>query len=72
MRDCKYCKYAAWKRTTNGRLHPDKSGRCTYPVKVPALPQAFYWISTPSPCGGHIERGRPLNDHCAYYHRVTE
>ncbi len=68
MKTCKDCKYAEWKRSSNGRLHPDKSGSCNYPYAIPALPQSKYWIGgQPSPCGGQIERGKDLKDHCIYF-----
>lgn len=27
---CEQCKYAEWKRTKNGRLHPSGQGRCAW------------------------------------------
>lgn len=35
---CLGCKWAEWKQTAAGRLHPDQSGRCTWSVelKLPA------------------------------------
>ena len=55
---CDGCKYAIWRRTATGRLHPDKSGRCSYEIKPVVLPAAFYWIGgVPRPAGGRIERG---------------
>jgi hypothetical protein len=67
MKNCTRCKYADWKRTAAGRLHPDGSGKCTFPVKIPKLPAAFYWISTPGPYGGFIERKRDHKDDCPHY-----
>lgn len=71
MRDCDDCAYAEWKLTKIGRLHPDKTGRCKKVIKVPALPGAYYWISSepPEPLGGFIERGKELKDHCPYWER---
>lgn len=69
MKQCNHCAHADWKRTANGRLHPDKTGRCTVVVKLPVLPQAFYWIGVPNASGGYIERGRELADHCAHFQR---
>ena len=70
MKTCDGCIYAQWQRTSNGRLHPNKTGRCTFAVKVPALPAAFYWhLSEPRPAGGYIERGRQHSEQCAYYAR---
>ena len=71
MKNCTDCKHALWETTATGRLHPCGSGRCQYPYKVPALPQAFYWMShrTPKPFGGNINRRTDLKDHCTYYAR---
>ena len=38
---CDGCKFANWKRTTNGRLHPDGSGKCEWVATV-ALPPSCY------------------------------
>ena len=71
MKTCDDCKYANWKRTKNGRLHPNKSGRCTYPWECPKLPAAFDWLAdgAPTPWGGHIERGEEHKKHCPYWTR---
>jgi hypothetical protein len=71
MKRCTNCKWAEWKRTANGRLHPSGEGRCAFPYKVPPLPAAFGWIGrlTPVPSGGHIERKRELKEHCPYFAR---
>jgi hypothetical protein len=29
---CAGCKWADWKRTASGRLHPDGEGQCTHPI----------------------------------------
>ena len=66
---CDDCAFAEWKRTANGRLHPDKSGWCArlelHPLDL-RLPAAFYWINAPSPSGGHIGRGAELPRPCAF------
>ena len=68
MKTCKDCKYADWQRTKAGRLHPSGDGMCAYPFKIPRLPLAFYFIGgPPSPCGGHISRGREFKEHCPYW-----
>ena len=71
MKNCTDCKHALWDKTETGRLHPKGGGQCKYPYKVPALPQAFYWMShgTPEPLGGYINRRTGLQDHCTYYAR---
>lgn len=32
MNPCIGCRFADWKKTAAGRLHPDKTGRCRYEV----------------------------------------
>lgn len=69
MNGCDDCVYADWKRTKNGRLHPDKTGRCKFVWSPPPLPKAFsfsfsYNKSMPTPSGGFIERGCPRCDGC--------
>jgi hypothetical protein len=69
MKNCTHCKYADWKRTAAGRLHPDGSGKCTFPWKMPPLPAAFYWLGAgqATPYGGFIERKREHKEHCPHY-----
>jgi len=69
MKNCTDCVHAEWVRTKNGRLHPSGDGKCTYPYKIPELPQAFYWLGMgpPQPCGGSINRNEKLKDYCMYY-----
>lgn len=68
---CEGCKFAEWRRTATGRLHPDKTGRCkrldAFPLDM-RLPSAFYWSSfgIPTPIGGYIERGSELPEDCAF------
>lgn len=70
MKECKGCKYADWKRTETGRLHPSGDGRCKYPYKVPELPASMYWIPrAPVQSGGHISRHQQLDGHCVYFSR---
>ena len=72
MKNCTDCKYALWDKTETGRLHPSGGGRCKYPYKVPALPQAFHWMyhEAPEPLGGYISRRMELQDHCTHYART--
>lgn len=72
---CDNCKYALWKRTANDRLHPNKTGRCTY-VKDVRLPASGCLLDYGSAVdsdryvsikGGYIERGKELITKCAYY-----
>lgn len=68
MKSCRTCKYAAWKRTINGRLHPSGVGNCSFPWKMPPIPASMYWTGGfPIPAGGLINRKGELGEHCAYY-----
>lgn len=74
---CDDCKYAEWNRTKNGRLHPDKQGRCTISksVKLPACLIGSWeykdYGDEINISGRQIERGYSF-DKCAYYGRVTK
>ena len=72
MRTCNGCKYADWKRTNAGRLHPSGDGKCTYEWKTPQLAQSMYFASFEPPMVivVSISRKRELPDHCAYFVRV--
>lgn len=69
MKNCKKCRYAEWKRTKTGSLHPSGDGRCEYPYKLPRLPASMNWVgwAAPKPCGGYINRQGELAVHCPYY-----
>jgi hypothetical protein len=69
MKNCTDCKYAEWKRTASGRLHPSREGRCKFPYKVPPLPASMVWTwnTAPRPVGGDIYRNKEHCDHCPYY-----
>lgn len=69
MKNCTDCVHADWDRTATGRLHPKGYGKCTFEIKIPVLPRAFWWIGsdTPKPFGGYISRKKDLSDHCAYW-----
>lgn len=70
MKSCLNCKYAEWKRTQAGKLHPSGDGRCKYPWEMPPLPASMYWSgATPSPNGRHISRRRKFIKHCVYFTR---
>ena len=70
---CDDCAYAEWKRTSNGRLHPDKSGRCKWTPPVFLVPKAYTFSSYGSPgepprlSGGFIERGAKFTDDCSCF-----
>lgn len=59
---CLTCKFANWRKTATGRLHPGGDGRCGWKMPAIAIPKAFYYSSTrdgsvPAPSGGgYIER----------------
>lgn len=38
---CASCRFAEWKRTANGRRHPDGSGRCAFPFPNTPLPKCI-------------------------------
>lgn len=66
---CDDCKWADWKRTKNGRFHPDKTGRCAFNWNPPPLPLAFSFTYTgkgdlPRPHGGYIWRGDENTNGC--------
>jgi len=69
MKNCNECKYAVWKRTAAGKLHPSGEGHCTYKWEPRPLPVAFYFIGKkhPEPCGGQINRKRAHAEHCPYW-----
>lgn len=73
MKSCKDCRFAQWKRTTNGRLHPSGMGNCAFPWRMPAIPASMYWVPYTPPllAGGLINRKENLKEHCAYYTRQT-
>jgi hypothetical protein len=70
MNGCDDCAYADWKRTSNGRLHPDKFGHCRFVWVPPPLPKAFSFgyggnrDRSPYTSGGYIERGDHRCDDC--------
>jgi hypothetical protein len=72
MKNRTHCKHAKWKRNVAGNLHPSGQGKCEYPWKVPELPGAFYWINSPIPSGGFINRKHDNSNHCPYWARTEE
>lgn len=67
MKNCTKCKYANWKRTASGKLHPSGEGMCGYKYKLPPLPASMSWIREPSPWGGAINRKIDNPTHCTYW-----
>jgi hypothetical protein len=57
------CKYAEWRRTVTGRLHPSGDGRCVKQVAVPLLPASMPVHLRPReltrPSGYYISRNDP-------------
>ena len=64
MKHCNHFRYADWKRTKAERLHPSGDGRCTFPIKEPTLPAAYYFLSGYKPYGGGINRRNEFDEHC--------
>lgn len=60
MNPCLKCRFAEWKKTAAGRLHPSGAGRCHWKMPEIALPKSRYYIGhervIPPPTGGYIER----------------
>lgn len=68
MKDCKHCKYAEWKRTAAGKLHPSGDGDCAYPWKMPQLPAAMFWVGIePKPYRASISRRDLMKKDCPYF-----
>ena len=61
---CLGCKFAEWKRTSNGRLHPDQSGRCNWSVtiQVPPSIEGSFWRVCDVKDGRTIEGGKIWRD----------
>ncbi len=57
---CLGCKFAKWKQTKCGRLHPSGDGRCTWTMPEIVLPISMYFFgagsNSPRPSGGWISR----------------
>lgn len=70
MKSCKHCKWANWKKTAAGKLHPSGAGQCEFVIRIPVLPKAFRWGFTtdkPNISGGFIDRHREWPEHCQTY-----
>lgn len=69
---CVGCKYAEWRKTSAGRLHPSGGGKCKYPIEkeFQLLPAAFFWVSAKPPIsGGYISRRQLLETDCPFYEK---
>lgn len=71
MKDCTNCINAAWDKREGGALHPSGDGHCTWQLKLPSLPGAMHWMTTPVMQGGAINRRTPLKEHCPHWARKT-
>ena len=71
MKNCTECVHANWRRTKTGALHPSGDGECGKEIKIPQLPQAFFFTIQPFIGGGSINRRRELKDHCPYWQHAT-
>lgn len=69
---CEGCRFALWKRTKAGRLHPDGSGQCEYALKEIQIPAAKYWLNKPLLGGGYISRHEPLKRPCGLFQRALD
>jgi hypothetical protein len=61
MSNCTECKFAEWKRTAAGRLHPSGVGKCHWKYEPKPIAASYSWIgwqvaSHPTPNGGYINR----------------
>lgn len=54
---CLDCKFAEWKTTATGRLHPSGGGRCRWVYPDIRLPVSMYFFGGEQRAsGGHISR----------------
>lgn len=57
--DCKNCRYAVWKKTASGRLHPSGDGKCMFTWEPLPLPKSYFGMSIPRP----VLQGRSVDRH---------
>lgn len=69
MKNCTDCIHAEWKRTAYGKLHPSGDGDCKKVVVFPKIQASFYYVNSPTVCGGFINRRKTLKEDCVYFHR---
>lgn len=76
MKFCDDCKYATWQRTTAGRLHPSRDGKCTFETDVQLPNSAGYtwWRVSKGNVlevrGDYIQRKREHKYDCPYFARL--
>lgn len=59
--NCMTCKYAEWRKTVIGSLHPSGEGKCKWEMPKIILPISRYYMgkgSVPKPHGGYINRNK--------------
>lgn len=62
---CLTCRFANWRKTSGGKLHPSGDGRCTWKMPEIKLPASMYFIShSPNPSGGFIYRKERIVTEC--------
>lgn len=68
MATCDTCSLAQWRKSTNGRLHPNGSGRCNWKYKPPVIAASHMWLSgrPAEPAVLSINR-HELPNHCPTY-----
>ena len=70
MKNCTDCKFAEWRRTESGRLHPSGDGRCGYIYKPAPIPASMYFHGRrEQPSGGYINRREELRTDCPCYEK---
>jgi hypothetical protein len=69
MKICNGCKFAEWKKTKGGKLHPSGDGNCKFKIVLPKLPACKNWIGHTAiyTVEGIINRKALFSDHCPYY-----
>jgi len=54
---CLTCRFAEWKRTEAGRLHPSGEGRCAWKFEPPPMSAAWWWGWHCDPTPGKLKGG---------------
>lgn len=68
MKNCRDCKYADWKLTTAGKLHPSGDGKCRFEWIEPPRPACMYPVGKPQTITGrYINRREDFKEHCVTY-----
>ena len=73
---CERCKFAEWARTRNGRLNPNKQGKCTWTKTFhiagsAARPGTWGHFGEPlTVTGGRVERGSAWPSKCDVFQEI--